>query len=462
MKKLLRMLGLLTFVGLSLAFPCFADLKIQDSNSASGIVTWNKIEGTDNYILEESSIGPNGPWITVYRGTKNTYQMSKIMKLWYRVHREHTSPNDHQGIALSDKSAVTEFSPSAIFIKKNRLKDGFVEWPAIPPANFYEVQASPSENTAWNFVHKGPYQNHWLKAVPGMRYRVRALMKKKATLISATDWSKPQVFHGPGKGFLRAHGTIIRDQNGHGKEILLQGVNLGALFLIEPWFAGLGRADNPPIEDEWSIRSILSSRFGDSGCQKILDSFYSTFIQTYDMDKLYNLGINTIRLPINYRLLQNEDGSWITDSLGRIDFSKLDRIVNYCADRGMYVVLDLHGAPGSQSKERHSGRKNFNKLFENSPEGEIYRRRTVELWRTIALHYRNDTTIGGYDLLNEPTEPKDALSSEALGKFYDRLYKAIRDADKNHIIMMEAVWDWNALPQPASMGWENVVYQFHY
>lgn len=271
----------------------------------------------------------------------------------------------------------------------------------------------------------------------------------------------PQQQNAP-QGFLKTDGKRIRDQNGTGAEVLLRGINLGGLFLIEPWILGIDKTDEPPIEDEWTLRNTLISRFGDAKCRQLLDAFYDVFIQDDDLAYLQGLGINTIRLPINYRLLQNEDGSWVKDKAGKIDFGKIDNIVLACKNRGIYVLLDLHGAPGSQSKERHSGRVNFNKLLAPTPEGEDYRKRTSELWRAIAEHYKNNTTICGYDLLNEPSEPKDIPSRNALWEIYDHIYQAIRSVDKNHIIMMEAVWDWASLPIPSKVGWENVVYQFHY
>lgn len=461
MKKLFSVLGFLCLLGLPFLFPCFADLKIQAPALASGIVRWNEVSGVGRYILEESRVGPEGPWTVVYRGANNFCQVSRITKLWYRVRWEKAA-SANQTVHILNWSAVAQYTPPVLFIKKNPLRNGFVEWSPIPQANLYEVQSSPKEAGEWSLVYSGPYQNYGLRTSPGTWYRVRALQKKEGQLICATNWSKPQAFFRSAEGFLKTDGTVIKDQGGHGKEILLHGVNFGSLFLIEPWILGISETDTPRIEDDWSVRDILSSRFGASESQKLLDEFYNTYIQASDIDALYNLGVNMIRLPISYRLLQNEDGSWIRNPSGQIDFGRIDRVIKDCADRGLYVLLDLHGAPGSQSKERHSGRMDFNKLFDSSSEGEDYRRRTVELWQSIALHYQNNTALCGYDLLNEPSEPADEPSKNALWKLYDRIYKTIRSVDKNHIIMMEGASDWATLPRPAVMGWENVVYQFHY
>lgn len=262
-------------------------------------------------------------------------------------------------------------------------------------------------------------------------------------------------------GFLKTNGQTIKDRNGSGKEVFLRGINLGSLFLIEPWLLGIDHMDRPAIEDEWSLRSALDARFGPSKRQLFLDRFYETFVQDFDLDYLKDLGVTVVRLPINYLLIQNEDGSWVKDRSGKIDFGRIDAVVRKFSQRGIYVLLDLHGAPGAQSPERHSGRKDFDKLFSRSPEGESYRQRTVEIWKAIALHYKNNPAIAGYDLINEPKEPLDDLSRNALWDLYDRIYKAIRSVDPDHIVMMEGAWGWVSLPDPAARGWKNVVYQFH-
>jgi hypothetical protein len=128
----------------------------------------------------------------------------------------------------------------------------------------------------------------------------------------------------------------------------------------------------------------------------------------------------------------------------------------------------LHGAPGAQSEECCTGRCDYNKLFQGTEaEQALFQARTVELWEAIANHYKNNTTVIGYDLLNEPT---GVISSgvpthgelRRLWEFYDRLYDAIRNTvSDTHIIVMEAIWDLNTLPKPSKYGWENVVYQLH-
>ncbi|MCP4541292.1 MAG: carbohydrate-binding protein, partial [Chloroflexi bacterium] len=102
----------------------------------------------------------------------------------------------------------------------------------------------------------------------------------------------------------------------------------------------------------------------------------------------------------------------------------------------------------------------YNKLFQGSgAEQAEFQARTVELWEAIAERYKDNPTVMGYDLLNEPTGV--ITDYQRLWDFYDQLYDAIRDIDPNHIIVMEAIWDLNTLPEPSVYTWTNVVYQLH-
>ena len=79
----------------------------------------------------------------------------------------------------------------------------------------------------------------------------------------------------------------------------------------------------------------------------------------------------------------------------------------------------------------------------------------------IALHYKNNPMVAGYDLMNEPD---NAPSDSAVISAYDRLYSAVRSVDTNHIAIIEGTfdqWNWSMLPNPASQGWTDVMYEMH-
>lgn len=408
-----------------------------------GRVVWDSPPTTGTYVIYESLNGPDGPWSTYWSSADSAdwvpdIPVTQLTPAWFR---------------LNDSEPV-EYQPPIITIDRDRLKAGVVEWKTIPQTDTYEVESAPANIGPWSRIHLGHVQT--VLAEAGEWYRARAVHVQGNNVVESTAWGPP-VSATP--GFVHADRTDLREQDGTGPVVLLRGVNLGADLLIEKWMTGFGDNETPPIEDEYTLRQVLEDRFGVASTRQLLQTYQHAYLQDADFDILARMGMNTVRVPVYFRLFQDENGEWIRNGQGQIDFSAIDRLVKFCADRGLYVVLDLHGAPGSQSNEAHSGRANYNKLFEDSAQGQAYRDRTVEIWEELARHYRDDPAIAGYDLLNEPI---GAPTPPTLWALYDRLYDAIRVIDTNHVIIMEGVWDWTTLPAPVSQGWENVVYQFHY
>lgn len=427
---------------------------------AGGKLQWDALPDA-NYILQESTDGPEGPWHEYWSSTgKDSWQselplrIRRLVKTWYRARWVEGETNDNNLPYSSDWSGIAEYNPSLILIDSERLNAQPVQvlqWTNIDFADGFEVETL----VPLSLIYDGPYPENGLGVTPGVRYRVRAYRYLDAGGTKEfSAWSAPQKYD-PGKGFIRAQGTVLKEDDGNGEEIVLRGVNLGNYLLNEPWMTGIGTGDTPNIEDEWTLRNELTRRFGAQGCEDLLHTFRGAYLQDIDFDNLSRLGMNFVRLPIYYRVLQDEAGNWLGDAA----FAPIDRIVQSCAQRGIYVLLDLHGAPGSQSNEFHTGRVNYNKLFEETEEGENYRIQTVELWKKIAAHYADNPAVMGYDLLNEPV---GAPAPQALWDMYDRIYRAIREIDTNHIMVMEGIWLWDTLPDPKNLGWENVAYQFHY
>lgn len=107
--------------------------------------------------------------------------------------------------------------------------------------------------------------------------------------------------------------------------------------------------------------------------------------------------------------------------------------MNNCATRGIYVIIDMHGVVGGQSKSSDTGQANQNQYWSNpNNQGN-----TAFMWWQIANHYKDNPTVAGYDLMNEPT---GAPSSSAVISAYDSLYKTVRSADPDHIIFLEGTW----------------------
>ena len=122
----------------------------------------------------------------------------------------------------------------------------------------------------------------------------------------------------------------------------------------------------------------------------------------------------------------------------------------------MYVILDLHGAAGSQGKEHHSGCANRN-LYWSTPE---YQARTIWLWQQVAARYKDRPSVAGYSLLNEPW----GTTAANLAAVVTTLYEAVRAVDPSHVIILPGhdSGGISAYGNPAAKGMKNVAFEAHF
>ena len=259
--------------------------------------------------------------------------------------------------------------------------------------------------------------------------------------------------------FLSTKGQDI--VNRKGEKIQLKGVNLGAWMIWEGWLC--------PYEDDldhYTVLEVLTERFGEEKAYELFNTYMDNWITEYDLDEIKKMGFNCVRVPFWFRNFYYDDnGRKILDENNEWDFSRLDWVVEECAEREIYVVLDMHGAVGYQSDAPHNGKKGSVGLYADTEQGERYRKLTDELWTAIALRFKDEPAVAMYDLLNEPMcdveagEIERRINNEMI---YSRLYDTIRKVDETHIITMEAIWTAIALPMAWTKGWNNVVYQVHF
>ncbi|WP_062350643.1 chitobiase/beta-hexosaminidase C-terminal domain-containing protein [Bacillus kwashiorkori] len=246
--------------------------------------------------------------------------------------------------------------------------------------------------------------------------------------------------------FIKANGKNLFNNYGSGDEVILRGTNAGGWLVMEEWM-------NPvKSPDQITTINILTERFGKEKAWELLNIYQDSYFTESDFDILKNEGINTIRLPFTYFEMLNEDGT-LKDSA----FDRLDWFIEQASKREIYVIIDLHGAPGSQNGKDHSGDttiRDKGNLYGNP----INMERTVFLWEEVAKRYKDEQWVAGYDLLNEP----GGANGTEQYHFYDILYKAVRAQDPNHVIFIEAIWDPKDLPNPNVYEWENVAYSYHF
>lgn len=260
----------------------------------------------------------------------------------------------------------------------------------------------------------------------------------------------------PALTMLSASGKDIVDESG--AKIALRGTNFGGWLVQEGWMCPTKQ------DDSLSTAMTLYARFGRKDAEALISAYQDNWITETDFARVKELGLNVVRIPFTYMNFYNylSDGGELLSpdqfTLRADAFARLDWALEMCEKYGLYAILDMHGAVGSQNGNDHSGDTRLTNLYEDSAAGEAYRAKTAELWGLIAEHFEGNPYVAGYDLLNEPGR----ASGKTQWDYYDVLYDAVRAKDADHMIFIEAVWEPKDLPVPSAYGWENVVYEYHH
>ena len=258
-------------------------------------------------------------------------------------------------------------------------------------------------------------------------------------------------FNGRSQGFLKTSGTSIVDSKG--KNVLLRGIGLGGWMLQEGYMLHV-----PGEGQQHKIRARIEGLIGKDKTNAFYDAWLSNNTTRADIDSLKAWGFNSVRLPMHYNLYTTDKGFAMTDSL-----------LAWCKANHIYLILDLHAAPGGQGNDFNISDRDGTKpsLWESTED----QQKTIALWKKVAAHYKDEPWIGAYDILNEPNFGFDDPANDKNGtkeqhnvplkKLMEAITAAIREVDKNHIIIIEGNgWgnNYNGVLPP----WDkNMVLSFH-
>lgn len=243
------------------------------------------------------------------------------------------------------------------------------------------------------------------------------------------------------QGFLKANGKNIVNEKG--ENVLLRGIGLGGWMLQEGYMLKLTGQGQ-----QHKIKARLVSLVGEENTNKFYEAWLNNHTTRADIDSLRRWGFNSVRVPLHYELFtlatdkEPVKGSqtWLNKG-----FKLTDSLLSWCKSNQLYLILDLHAAPGGQGNDL-----NISDRDESKPslwESEANQQKTIALWKKLADRYANEPWIGGYDILNEtnwgfedPANDKNGLKekkNEPLRKLLMEITKAIREVDNNHLIIIE-------------------------
>lgn len=221
-----------------------------------------------------------------------------------------------------------------------------------------------------------------------------------------------------------------------GEKLFIVGTNLGNWLNPEGYMFGLKRTNSA-----WMIDEMLCEMVGPDFTAKFWQGFKDNYITRSDIEFIARTGANTIRLPFNYKLFTDEDYMGLTAK--QDGFARIDSVIDWCRDNGLYLVLDMHDCPGGQTGDNIDNGHGYPWLFESEYSQQLF----CKVWQDIANKYKNEPVILGYELMNEPIAPffdnKEDLNAK-LEPLYKRAVSAIRKVDTNHIILLGGA-QWNSI-----------------
>ena len=237
--------------------------------------------------------------------------------------------------------------------------------------------------------------------------------------------------------FIRIDGTDLVAPDG--SRFFIKGTNLGNWLNPEGYMFGFSKTNSAGMIDRM-FRELVGPDFTD----EFWKLFKDNYITREDIEFIASTGSNTIRVPFHYKLFTDEDYMGLKSQ--QDGFKRLDDVIGWCREFGLYVILDMHDAPGGQTGDNIDDSYGYPWLLESEASQQLF----CDIWREIADYYKNEPVILGYDLINEPIAPyfdnMDELN-EKLEPLHKRAVAAIREVDTNHIILLGAPqWNGNFKP----------------
>ena len=253
--------------------------------------------------------------------------------------------------------------------------------------------------------------------------------------------------------FIHTDGKRLVD--GKGDTFAVKGINLGNWLFPEAYLFRLhGKGALSPADLAQTMKRLV----GPEQAARFWQKFRDVYITDDDIKFIKAAGFNTVRVPLSWRLFVNgaDAGYPSFDGPG---WPLLDRLIGWCRDSGLHVIIDLHSAPGGQTGHTHDEGSGYPLTF-YVPR---YWRLTVALWQKLAARYRDEPAVLGYDLLNEPISPfsnPDYLNPR-LEPAYRQLVTAIRGVDPNHVVLLGGA-DWDTSFAVFGRPFDrNVAYTYH-
>lgn len=175
---------------------------------------------------------------------------------------------------------------------------------------------------------------------------------------------------------------------------------------------------------------------------------FDTFITEKDIEQIASWGMDHVRLPIDYTVIEDENTPFCYLEEG---FAYIDQCIRWCTANNLNIILDLHRTPGYAF---HSLKEN--RLFED----DTLQERFLDIWRTFTKRYQNYGKNVIFELLNEIVEH----NSERWNKLSKRAISVIREIDTERVIILGGN-NYNSITTLKELDYiddDKLVYTFHF
>jgi len=244
------------------------------------------------------------------------------------------------------------------------------------------------------------------------------------------------------QGFLRTQGTEIVNDNG---PVILRSIGTGNWMIMEGYMM---QSTSAGIDTHTKYRLKLNETIGKERTDEFFDTWTANHFTKTDLDSMKVWGFNSLRVALHYKTLtlpieaekRNSEGvlqnTWL-----EVGFEKIDELLSWCAENEMYLILDMHGAPGGQGK--NASISDYDPSLPSLWESEENKEKLIALWIKLAERYKESPWIGGFDMINEPNwafegskHPNgcDCQNNDDIWDLHERIIKAIRTVNSNHMV----------------------------
>lgn len=265
------------------------------------------------------------------------------------------------------------------------------------------------------------------------------------------------------QGFLSTDGKRIVDENNN--EVIWRGIGLGGWMLQEGYMLGTSGPQH-------TIEAKIEALIGQEKKEQFYEVWLANHVRKIDIDSMAAWGYNMVRLPMHYKLftppIEEEPVqgqiTWIEKG-----FEMVDDLLEWCKANNIYLILDMHAAPGGQGE--NADISDYDSSKPSLWESQANRDKMIALWKKLAERYADEPMMAAYDIINEPNWGFQNHASDLNGcsesantelwQLQKDITAAIREVDKNHIIVIEGnCWgnNYNGLP---TLWDDNIVISYH-